>query len=453
MIREAFHLLGQTEDFLWGYIGFPIVVLLGIYLSWKSRCVQLRRFPAIFRNFVSAFSRQEGDSPTALHPIRAFFASIGGSLGIGNVVCVAAAVKLGGPGTIVWIWMTAIIGALIKYSEVYIGMSRRRVGPDGNSRGGPMYFLKDAFGVSWPATLFCLLICMYSVEIYQFGVVASVTSQAMGVSKWVSASALLLIIVLVERGGFRRIGLIASILVPCVVAIYVAMGSYVLLANLERLPAVFMDIIHSAFTARAAEGGFVGSTCLLAMSHGVRRGCYSSDIGVGYASIIHSASSATTPAKQASLLIFEVFMDTFFVCTMSVLLVLVTGTWTEDIDSLLLVQASLGKYFPHMDIFMPFFLSLLGYSVIITYFSTGMYTMRYLFPGWGPRLYYVYAVVAFLTFSFVENGQAISIMSFVGFFLLVLNAAGIWKLRHTVSFDMAQEDHPMSAAAPEIAAS
>jgi AGCS family alanine or glycine:cation symporter len=222
------------------------------------------------------------------------------------------------------------------------------------------------------------------------------------------------------------------------------MGSYVLCVNFDLLPAVIMDIIHSAFSARAAEGGFVGSTLLMAMSHGVRRGCYSSDIGVGYASIIHSASSATTPSKQASLLIFEVFVDTFFVCTMSVLLVLVTGTWTEDIDSLFLVQAALGKYFPHMDIFMPFFLSLLGYSVLVTYFSTGMYTMRYIFPGWGPRLYYIYAIVAFLTFSFVDNSQAISMMSFIGFFLLVLNAAGIWKLRHTVSFAVAPEEEQAS---------
>ncbi len=440
MIRDVFHLLGQVEDFVWGYVGIPIVVLLGLYLSWRTRCVQIRRFPAIFRNFVAAFGRQEGESLSTLHPIRAFFASIGGSLGIGNVVYVAAAVQIGGPGVLVWIWVTAIIGALIKYSEVYIGMSRRRRTSDGVVRGGPMFFLKDAFGSSWPASLFCLLICLYSVEISQFGVVASATSQAIGVSKWLTAGTLLGIVIFVERGGFRRIGLIASFLVPFVVAVYVVMGSYVLCANFDRLPTIFMDIVRSAFSVRAAEGAFCGSTVLMAMSQGVRRGCYSSDIGVGYASIIHSASSATTPTKQASLLIFEVFMDTFFVCTMSVLLVLVTGTWTENVDPMLLVQASLGKYFPHMDIFMPFFLALLGYSVIMTYFSTGMYTIRHLFPGWGPRLYYVYAIVAFLTFSFVESRQAISVMTCVGFCLLVLNAAGIWKLRNSISFAIDSKD-------------
>ena len=443
MIDAALQILGNAEDFLWWYIGSPIVIFLGFYLTIRSKGVQFRRFPAICKNFFSTLMQKNEGGTTALHPIRAFFASIGGSLGIGNVVAVAAAVRLGGPGTIVWIWVTALIGALIKYSEVYIGMSRRITMPDGSRRGGPMIFLKEAFGSSWPATLFCVLLGLYGVEIYQFGVVASVTSQAIGVSRWVTALTLLSIVLLVERGGFRRIGLIASFLIPFVVAVYVCLGSYVLFANADKLPAVLADILSSAFTGRAAEGAFVGCTLLATISHGVRRGCYSSDIGVGYASIIHSASSATTPAKQASLLIFEVLMDTFFVCTMSVLLVLVTGTWTEGGDSLLLIQASLGKYFPHMDLFMPFLLTLLGYSVISTYFSTGMYTIRHLLPGWGPKIFYAYAITAFLTFTFVDCSYACSVMAVVGACLLALNAAAIWKLRDSISFAVASDEAPL----------
>lgn len=439
MVGEIFRILGETVDFLWGYVGFPVVIFLGLYLSFRSGFVQLRRFPDIFRNFVAAFSRSHADSSTNLHPIRAFFASIGGSLGIGNVVGVTAAVQIGGPGTLVWIWVTAIIGSLIKYSEVYIGMTHRRVLPDGSNQGGPMYFIQDAFKVGWLPTLFCVLLGIYGVEMYQFGIVASATSYAFGVSKWVTALIFLSIIILIERGGFKRISIIASLLVPLLVAVYVSMGSYVLFANMSMLPSVFADIFTSAFTARAAEGGFLGSTMMLAMSLGVQRGCYSTDIGVGYASIIHSASSSTTPQRQASLLIFEVFMDTFFVCSMSILLVLTTGTWKENLDSALLVQEALGKYFPCMNIFMPFFLSLLGYSVIITYFTAGMHTVRFMLPKWGQRLYYAYAIVAFLTFSFVENRQAITVMSFVGFLLLVLNASALWKLRREISFDVGQQ--------------
>jgi alanine or glycine:cation symporter, AGCS family len=430
----SFDDLTQMVDSLWGYVGFPIIIFLGLFFSVRSKFVQVRKFPTIFRNFITTFFGTRNSDPSALHPIRAFFASIGGSLGIGNVVAVAAAVKIGGPGTIVWIWATAIVGSLIKYSEVYLGIIKRKHTEEGKTIGGPLIFLQEAFGSAWPAKLFCVLICIYSVEIYQFGVVASVTSQSLGVSKWITALVFLSVIVLVERGGFRRVGAIASCIVPFLVFVYVSMGSYVFFANMDILPSVFADIIASAFTTRAAEGAFVGSSLLFTMAQGVRSGCYSSDIGVGYASIIHSASTTTQPAKQASLLIFEIFMDTFFVCTMSVLLVLVTGTWKEDINSVQLIEASLGRYFPCMNIFMPVFLTLLGYNVVSTYFSTGMYTIRYFMPTIGPKIFYCYALVAFLLSTFVEVGAAITVMAFVGFLLLALNAFGIWKLRDQVSF-------------------
>jgi len=439
MIYQALEMLGIAEDFLWAYVGIPVIVVFGLYLTFRSKFVQLRKFPAIFRNFVTAFSGQKEEG-SHLHPMQAFFASIGGSLGIGNVIAVAAAIQIGGPGTIVWIWVTAIIGSLIKYSEVYIGISRRRTMEDGTYRGGPMYFLKDAIGKNWPTTVFCLLMCIYSVEIYQFKVVAELSSRAIGVSKVTTALLFFSIIVLVERGGFRRIGRIASVLAPCLVFVYVSMVTYVLVANSSLLPGVIVDIVKSAFSIRAAEGGFIGSTMLMAMSHGVRRGCYSCDIGVGYSSIIHSASATRSAEKQASLLIFEIFMDTFLVCTTSVLLVLVTGTWIEEPNSLLLVQSSLGKYFPYMGVFVPLFLSLLGYGTVTTYFSAGMHTARHWFPVWGGKLFYGYAVLAFMTFVFVDHRQAMSIMSFVGFLLLALNSWGIWKLRHSLSFAVDEKE-------------
>jgi AGCS family alanine or glycine:cation symporter len=352
------------------------------------------------------------------------------------VVAVAAAIQIGGPGTIVWIWITSIIGALIKYAEVVIGMKRRRLLADGSYAGGPMYFLQDAFGVSWPAIIFCVLMCLYGVEVYQFGVVTSVTSNLFGVSKIVASIVFFAIVVIVEKGGFRRVGRIATLVLPFGVLLYFFMGLYVLIVNFSALPGVFADVLSSAFTSRAAEGAFVGSSLLLTISHGVRRGCYSSDIGVGYASMIHSKSVTTHPDRQASLLIFEVFTDTILLCSMSVFLVLVTGTWKETLDPMLLVQTSLGKYFPHMDIFMPLFIALLGYATTSTYFSAGMHTVKFLMPVWGRTLLYVYSVVIFSLFTFVDNNRAISLMSVIGFLLLLCNAAGIWRMRRLVSFDV-----------------
>lgn len=439
MGEGLFNLLEKIENFSWEYLGFPIIILLGLYLAYISKFVQIRKFPEICRNFVASFSCKEDHQSRNLHPIRAYFAAIGGSLGISNVVAVAAAIQIGGPGTIVWIWITSIIGALIKYAEVNIGMKRRRVQADGSYAGGPMYFLRDAFGVSWPAVVFCVLMCLYGVEVYQFGVVTSVTSSLFGVSKIMASIVFFAIIVIVEKGGFRRVGQIATFLLPFGVSIYFIMGLYVLFVNFSLLPAIFADVIHSAFTPRAAEGAFIGSSLLLTISHGVRRGCYSSDIGVGYASMVHSKSVTTNPDKQASLLIFEVFTDTLLLCSMSVFLVLVTGTWKETIDPMLLVQTSLGKYFPHMNIFMPLFISLLGYATTSTYFCAGMHTVKFLMPVWGRSLLYVYSVLIFSVFTFLENSRAISLMSLIGFLLLICNAAGIWRLRRLVSFDVVEK--------------
>jgi AGCS family alanine or glycine:cation symporter len=201
---------------------------------------------------------------------------------------------------------------------------------------------------------------------------------------------------------------------------------------------MFAEIFTSAFTPQAAVGSFVGSTLMITMSQGIRRGCYSSDIGVGYASIIHSATRVKNPAKQGALVIFEVFLDTFMICTMSVLLVLITGTWKENIQPMCLVQESLGKYFPYMELFMPFFLFLLGYTTIITYFCAGVKTAQFIAPKKGRAFYYLYAIVILFTFSYVETTQALILMSIVQVSLLALNVAGIVRLRKEISYDFTE---------------
>ncbi|MGR3952086.1 MAG: amino acid carrier protein [Chlamydia sp.] len=440
MISEIFQYIEIIEDIAWGYIGFPLIVFLGIYLSLQSKWVQLRRLPDICRHFFRCIlsDQKEGDlesSQLAVSPLRAFFASIGGCLGIGNVVAITTAVQIGGPGAILWIWATAILGALLKYSEVFLGMKTREMTPHG-LRGGPMYFLQK--GSSWKifSVLFCVFMSLYGVEIYQFSVVIDVGSSCLNINRSLLTVLLIGMVIYAERGGTKRIGAISSFLIPIFLTIYLIMGFYVLASHITLLPGMLVDIVKSAFSARAAQGAFTGSVLLATISQGVRRGCYSSDVGVGYASIIHSQSSEKVPQKQASLLIFEVFMDTFLVCTMSVMLVLLTGVWKEAIPPSQLVQSALATCFPYTEYFMPFFLFLLGYTTIITYFSAGMNTMSYIMPKHGRTIYYIYAILAFTLFSFFETQQAISVMSCVQFFLLLLNSFGIWKFRKEISFDM-----------------
>lgn len=438
MIQDIFNFLALIEDDLWGFVGFPTVLILGSILTWKSAGMQIRKFPAIVSEFFGYFITSKENpscSSQGLGPMRAFCASIGGCLGIGNVVGVATAVQIGGPGSLLWIWITAVLGSIVKFSEVYIGIKHRRTNPDGSHRGGPMFFLQDAFGKKMPALLFCALLCLYGVEIYQFNIVASVSADAFGCDKIWTVLVLLVLVLIAAQGGLKRVSSVASILVPLFISLYLIMCCWVLINCAPFLPQLFSDIVTSAFSVRAAEGGFVGSSLLLALSQGVRRGCYSSDIGIGYASIIHSETTSTSASKQARMLIFEVFADIFIVCSLSALVVLITGEWKSGMDSSKLVQKALSAYFPHMEYFMPFLLSLIGYSTVLTYFSAGCKTAMYLCPRRGKMYFFIYAIVAFCFFSFQETEQARCIMSYIGLFLLLLNSVGIWKLRKELVFD------------------
>jgi AGCS family alanine or glycine:cation symporter len=230
------------------------------------------------------------------------------------------------------------------------------------------------------------------------------------------------------------------------------MGFWVLIHHLHVLPVVLSDIFTSAFTGHAAIGGFVGAGLMTTMSHGVRRGCYTGDIGVGYASVIHSESSAQVPEKQAALAIFDIFLDTFIVCTTSLLLVLATGLWHAPLEASLLVQFALGEYFPYMQYFMPLFLFMLGYNTINAYFCVGLKCAELLSPRYGRIAYYVYAVSALVIFSFMGTAQAQSAMAIAGVSLLIINGCGIFRLRHEISFNLhaAQEKKSESNPSPVL---
>ena len=439
MISELFQYVEIIEDIAWGYIGFPLILFLGLYFSYRLNWFQIRYIPQICRYFYRSITTQpshntEGVSHSTISPIRAFFASVGGSFGIGNVVAITTAVQIGGPGALLWIWATAILGSIIKYSEVCIGMKTRKT-VDGQVYGGPMHFLQQASAKKWMIALFCIFMGMYGVEIYQFGVIVDIATETLEVNRLFLVFLLISMVIYAEQGGIKRVSAIASKLVPFFLTVYLLMGLYVLCAHFYKIPYIIKDIALHAFQPKAMEGAFIGSTILLTISQGVRRICYSSDLGVGYASIIHSQSDEKIPERQATLLIFEVFIDTFIVCTISIMLILLTGVWKENIPSTQLVQKALGTCFPYTEYFMPLLLFLLGYNTITTYFSAGMKTMQYLMPRYGRNIYYIYAISAFTLFSFFNPSTAISVIACAQFGLLVLNSFGIWRLRKLISFD------------------
>jgi AGCS family alanine or glycine:cation symporter len=435
MIDQLFLQLEILENSLWGYLAVPAIIVLGLILSFQSRFAQIVHFPKIVKTFVGFIFIKDSEKEGSVHPLQAFFACVGGCVGIGNIVGITTAVQIGGPGALLWIWITAIAGMMIKYSEVFLGIRYRVSDGKGGYNGGPMYFLKQVFKRSWIPNLVCLLLCVYGVEVYQFNVIVNSIHNNFGLNPYLVLSVLLILVIFAGSGGVRRVGNISGFTIPFFVVIYLGMGAWVLLQNLENIPSVFKVIFNTAFTGHAALGAFIGSSTMQAISQGVRRGCYTGDVGVGYASVIHSESFVKIPEKQASLVIFDIFVDTFLICTTSVLIILVTDLWQMPVDSSLLVQTALSNYFPYMNIFMPLFLFLLGYSTINAYFCVGLKCAEYLSPARGRIYYYLYAVITLSFFALVDTAQAQSVMTIAGGLLLVINCYGIFKLRKEVSYN------------------
>lgn len=441
--------LDLFENVLWSYFGVPLVIGLGLFLTLKANFFQIRHLPTIFRTFFSYFfSSNQEHSENGVHPIKAFFAAVGGCVGIGNIVGICTAVQLGGPGALFWIWMTALAGMIIKYSEVYLGILHRVPNGQGGYRGGPMFFLKKAFGNSWIPSLVCVLLCIYGVEVYQFSVVTNSISTNFDVDPYLVIAAFLILVVFAGSGGVQRVGNISSKILPAFVVVYVSMGLWVLINNVAMIPSVFKEVFISAFSGHAALGGFAGAGIMTAMSHGIRRCCYATDVGVGYASVMHSESSSQIPEKQASLAIFDIFLDSFVVCTTSLLIILTTGIWHQPLSADQLVQTVLGNYFPYMHVFIPIFLFLLGYNTINAYFCVGVKCAEFLSPRWGKSLFFCYAITALPGFALMGGViQAQSMMAVAGVSLLIINSVGIFLLRDEISFNLP----PEKAVAPNIA--
>lgn len=440
MIDTIFHYLIYVDRVFWGYVAFVLITILGTYLTIKNRFYQIRQLPAVAKTFFHFLNQPKSEKQRGVHPLKAFFASVGGMIGVGNLVGIVTAIQIGGPGALFWVWVTGMIGAIIKYSEIYLGIKYRVENKAGGYDGGPIYFLKAAYKTGIIPTIVAFLICIYGVEVYLFKVVTDSVVTNWHLSHTLVISVLLGFTIYAGFGGVKRVGRICSWVMPFFMIVYLLMCLWIIGQEVHRLPAVFIDVFQSAFNGHAAVGGFAGAGVILAIQHGMSRAAYSADIGIGYDSIIQSESSTAHPEKQARLAILGVFLDSF-ICTLSILLVLVSGIWKSEIriDGSQLVQTVLGNYFPYMHLFMPIFLIICGYTTLIAYFCVGLKSASYLAPRRGKVIYTCYAIFALVVFSFVDQTQAIVLMSITGSLLLIINLLGIFLLRREVLFFIPQK--------------
>lgn len=439
MFTNLFDFLMGADEVFWGYIGFAIIMFLGCYLTVKTRFFQVRALPHVIRTFAQEIF-QKSTNARGLHPLKAFFASVGGMLGVGNVVGIVTAIQLGGPGALLWVWVAGFAGTLIKYSEIYLGLKYRVQNDRQSYDGGPMFFLKKAFGVKWISTVICVLLCIYGAEIYQFNVVVDTLSYSWGINRLAVAFVLLVIVIYAGIGGVPRVAKVCSWIMPGFILVYMTMCLWVVGVHIGDLPALFLVVLKSAFTGHAAIGGFTGSTIMLAIQNGMAGASYAADIGIGYDSTIQSESHTVHPERQARMAFFGVCLDNF-ICTLSILVVLVTGLWQTPLgaEGPPLVQMALAQHFPFIDSIMPFFIFILGYTTLIAYLIVGIKCARHLHPKKGPILYILYAIAVMTFFAFFDQTKALLAMRIAGALLLIINLAGIYRLRKDIVFSFGEK--------------
>lgn len=377
-----------NEKIIWG---LPMVILMigtGVFLTILTRGSVFVRFDIVVRNTAKTlFGKADGNAPEegAITPFQAVCTALAATVGTGNIVGVAVAIATGGPGAIFWLWVSALIGMVIKYAEVSLSLAYRTVNEKGEPVGGPMYYIDRGLGRKGLALLFAILGAMAS-----FGIGASVQANALaGGLHTIFALDLRLIGVvtasfgaLIFIGGIKRIANVTEFLVPFMSIVYIG-GSLVALAvNMEQIPAAFARIFHDAFNGSAAAGGFTGAAAMHACRVGMARGLFTHEAGMGSAPIAHASASSDHPARQGLWGAMEVFFDAIVMCTITALVILTSDLWTDPTylhDGRSMSAAAFGSAFPCGRYVVTLGLVLFAFATIVAWYYYGEKCIEYLF--------------------------------------------------------------------------
>lgn len=361
----------------------------GLYLTFLLKGMQFRALPLAFKLIFHKDHHHEGD----ISHFAALMTALAATVGIGNIVGVATAITLGGPGAVFWMWMTGLVGMATKYAEAVLAVKYREKGPHG-MRGGPMYYLANGAGLPWLGTLFAIFTACAAFGIgnmTQANAAAKIFESTFHIAPLTTGWILMILTGLVILGGIRSIGKFTSYLVPFMIVGYVACALVVLAINIDKIPHAFSLIFYHAFNPIAASGGFLGATIAAAMRYGIARGVFSNESGLGSAPIAAAAARTNDPVKQALVSMTQTFIDTLVVCTMTALIILTASSWTQGISASELTSASIAETLGESGrIIVAVATALFAYSTLIGWNYYGEKAIEYLF---GPRAIAAYRVL------------------------------------------------------------
>lgn len=325
-------LLNSIDSFMWGPPLIALLVGTGIYLTIRLGVIQVFRLPLALSLIFKAKNKGEGD----VSSFKALCVALAATVGTGNIVGVATAVKVGGPGAIFWMWVAAFFGMATKYAEGLLAVKFRSKDEKGEVAGGPMFYIKNGMGEKWTpmATFFaiaCVLVAYFGIGTFpQVNAIVDSMNIAFGLPVAVSDGLLTVLIAAITIGGLKSIANVADKIVPFMAVIYVLFSIALIAMHINEVPDALSLIITSAFSGHAALGGFAGSTIMMAMQNGIARGVFSNESGLGSAPIAAAAAKTKWPAEQGLISMTGTFIDTIIICSMTGLALVLTGVWHGD---------------------------------------------------------------------------------------------------------------------------
>lgn len=385
-------LLKALDAFVWGP---PLLILLvgtGIYLTIRLGLLQVMRLPKAFQLI---FTKDKGDGDVS--SFAALCTALAATVGTGNIIGVATAIKVGGPGALFWMWMAAFFGMATKYAEGLLAIKYRSKDANGAVAGGPMHYILLGMGEKWrPLAIFFALagVLVALLGIGTFTQVNSITESIQNtaqVNPAITALILSIFVGIAVFGGLQSISKVSTAVVPFMAIVYILGTLTVILFNIEKIPATLALIFTSAFSPAAAVGGFAGASIRMAIQNGVARGVFSNESGLGSAPIAAAAAKTNEPVEQGLISMTGTFIDTLIICTLTGLTILVTGVWSGDLNGVALTQSAFSTVFSYFGpALLTIFLVLFAFTTILGWNYYGERCFEFLF---GVRFIWLYRVV------------------------------------------------------------
>lgn len=318
---------GQLNNIVWGPIMMILLLGTGVYLTIGLKFMPVRRLKAGFQSLLSKKSSSHTDAMDGITPLQSLMTALSGTIGAGNIIGVASAIVIGGPGAVFWMWITALCGMASKYSEGLLAIKYRTKDNKGFFVGGPMYYMKLGLPAKWVwlGSVYAILMVLGGLatgNMIQANSIAKVFEFNFSINPNLSAVFLSLLVFAVIIGGIKSIARMAEVTVPLMTGLYLLSGITILILNANYIPNAFSLIFNGAFSGTAAAGGFVGAAVKAAIQSGIARGLYSNEAGAGSAAIAHGSSENTDPIKQGEIAMLGTFIDTIIVCTLTALIIL-----------------------------------------------------------------------------------------------------------------------------------